>query len=259
MTFILKDSYFNPDEIDIPVIGIASDLAAHDSGLHSHQKAQLLYAPSGCMTVTSAERQYILPPNRAFWIPANTLHRVIMRNVVAYRSIYFDIHQFSNLPGQLQLFNVNGLFKELIERVSFWEWDRPFELQQNILHVFLDELNNASTDNLVLTMPKDLRVQSFVEQWNKGESMPPFLKEFSKLAAASEKTITRIFIKETGMPYQDWRQQWRLHKAIELLAEGRNVGETAFDLEFSSDSAFIDFFKKHLGETPSKYFPKTAG
>jgi AraC-like DNA-binding protein len=55
------------------------------------------------------------------------------------------------------------------------------------------------------------------------------------------------------MPYQEWRQQWRLQKSIELLASGRNVGETAFDLEFSIDSAFIEFFKKYLRETPNRY------
>ncbi|WP_245419938.1 helix-turn-helix domain-containing protein [Phyllobacterium salinisoli] len=66
----------------------------------------------------------------------------------------------------------------------------------------------------------------------------------------SEKTIGRIFRRETGMSYQQWRQQWRLLKAVELLAGGRSITSAAFDLGFASDSAFIAFFKGTTGYTP---------
>ncbi len=68
-----------------------------------------------------------------------------------------------------------------------------------------------------------------------------------------KKQLAEFFIKETGLSYQEWRLQWRLHRAIELLSEGRTVGETAFELSFSSDSAFVDFFKKQTGATPLQY------
>ncbi|ABZ78270.1 transcriptional regulator, AraC family [Shewanella halifaxensis HAW-EB4] len=56
------------------------------------------------------------------------------------------------------------------------------------------------------------------------------------------------------MSYQAWRQQWRLQAAIEHLADGKSVSVVAFSLGFASDSAFICFFKQHLGNTPSQYF-----
>lgn len=102
-------------------------------------------------------------------------------------------------------------------------------------------------------MPKDVRLQKKVEEWILRISQPPFLNVLSGEVGASEKTISRIFIKETGLSYQEWRLQWRLHRAIELLSEGRTVGETAFELSFSSDSAFVDFFKKQTGATPLQY------
>ena len=72
--------------------------------------------------------------------------------------------------------------------------------------------------------------------------------------AASGKTIGRIFQRETGMGYQQWRQQWRLMRAIELLATGRSLGYCAFELGFASDSALIAFFKAMTGATPRGYF-----
>lgn len=55
------------------------------------------------------------------------------------------------------------------------------------------------------------------------------------------------------MNYQNWRQQWRLLRAMEMLAEGRQISEVAQQLEFISDSAFIVFFRQHTGTTPVRY------
>jgi len=60
-------------------------------------------------------------------------------------------------------------------------------------------------------------------------------------------------MRETGMNYQAWRQQWRLLRAMELLAEGESISRIAASLEFSSDSAFISFFKQHTGQTPQRH------
>ncbi len=256
MVFISKERYFNPDEINAMVIGIASEFSTHDSGSHQHDMAQLLFAPMGCMTISSVNQQSILPPTMAAWIPPHFAHRVIMRNVVAYRSIYFNPSLLPDDSFEFTILNVNGLLKELIERMSFWPWDMPIDLQQNTLNLFWEEFHSAPKQNLTLFVPQDARIKPHVELWNQGKSLPSFLKEFAKEVGASEKTITRIFLKETGMTYQDWRQQWRLQKSIEWLAGGKNVRETAFDLEFSSDSAFIEFFKKYQRKTPHKYFNK---
>ena len=107
-------------------------------------------------------------------------------------------------------------------------------------------------------MPKDVRLQKKVEEWILRISQPPFLNVLSGEVGAGEKTISRIFIKETGLSYQEWRLQWRLHRAIELLSEGRTVGETAFELSFSSDSAFCRFLKQ-TGATPLKIYAAVMG
>ena len=79
------------------------------------------------------------------------------------------------------------------------------------------------------------------------------MASLAESVALSPKTVTRIFKADTGMPYQDWRQQWRKLKAIELLCRKLQVSDVAYWLEFSSDSAFIAFFKKHVGQTPLQF------
>ena len=87
MAFILPDHPFDPDRLNGGVIGIASALGWHDSGQHVHQCHQLLFAQAGCMTIELGNQVYLLPPSRAAWLPAGVPHQVLMRGVVAYRSL----------------------------------------------------------------------------------------------------------------------------------------------------------------------------
>ncbi|WP_160136801.1 AraC family transcriptional regulator [Chryseobacterium sp. c4a] len=255
MAVLKQNEEFNADALKGKVIGIASDMVMHDSGFHDHKfKAQLLYAPSGCMTVTTSNRQFVLPPFRMLWIPANEIHRVNFRNVVAYRSVYFDSEYAEKyMSSGLKVLHVNSLLKEIIERMCFWEWEALDTTQNNILNVFWDEIKQAPEENLNLKMPSDSRFKRVVEEWTTRVSMPPMLKNLAEQTGAVEKTITRIFRKETDLSYQEWRQQWRLQRSIELLVDGNSIGEVSYMLDFSSDSAFIDFFKKHTGSTPLQY------
>lgn len=256
MAYLNKEEELNLKQINQTVIGLASDLVRHDSGFHSHpQHAQILYAPSGCMTLLTRSHQVILPPQKLMYIPAGLEHRVTFRNVVAYRSIYLDVEQRQLDDLKLQVRIVSPLLAEVIERICWWEWEGTYtRQQQHILQVFWDEFNEAKEESYTLDIPSDYRLQAFMSAFMLEKKVPPFLHEFAQYVGASEKTITRIFKRETNMTYQAWRHQWRVYRAIELLAEGRSISEVSDQLEFSSDSAFIEFFKNHTGATPAKYF-----
>lgn len=260
MAFIKQENRFDVDTLNVPVVGIAADVGRHDSGMHRHQKGQLLYAPLGCMNITLDNTQCILPPTKAAWIPAGVQHCVQMRNVVAYRSVYFDIRSFSALPQEVKIISVNALLQALIERMALWEWDKPIKEQTAVTALFIEELDSAPEESLLLPLPTDPRLKQWISALRAGDELPLALKVMARNIGASEKTISRIFSRQTGMPYQAWRQQWRLHAAIETLALGGSVSEVAFSLGFSSDSAFISFFKQHLGNTPSQYMKaKSSG
>ena len=249
MALITPNTHFDADAIEAKVVGIAADVGQHDSGLHQHQKGQLLYAPHGCITLTLEQAICILPPTKAVWIPPGTMHRAQMTNVVAYRSVYFDVHEFE-CPIAITTVDVDELLKALINRMALWEWDIEPEQTTKATELFWQEFYSAQIHSLMLALPQDRRLTRFRQQIAKPRFLPPSLSQLAEQAGASSKTISRIFKAETGMNYQDWRQQWRLMKAIELLATPLPVAEVAHQLDFSSDSAFIAFFKQQTGKTP---------
>ncbi|MDI9776072.1 helix-turn-helix domain-containing protein, partial [Pseudomonas aeruginosa] len=50
--------------------------------------------------------------------------------------------------------------------------------------------------------------------------------------------------RELGMTFGEWRQRLRFLAAIEALEAGRGIQQIAFDLGYSSPSAFISMFRR---------------
>ncbi|MEC4114016.1 AraC family transcriptional regulator [Myroides pelagicus] len=258
MAYLHSKQSFHLDNIDLSVIGLASDLVQHDSGFHLHKAHhQLLYAPRGCMTLLTEEIQVVLPPNRMLFIPAGISHRVFFRNVVAYRSVYFKEAEAIWREGAIKVLSVNPLLEQLLERICFWDWTTYSEDQEALLTVFKNEVSVAVEEDYHLKFPRDSRLKMVIEQIVIQKRIPPFLKDLTMEVGACEKTISRIFKKETGMVYQEWRLQWKFCRSLELISEGMSISEVADELKFSSDSAFIELFKRLAGITPYKYLKES--
>jgi len=245
-------SPFDPDTYPGKVVGLATSLGDHDSGLHQHQRGQLLYARQGCIRVTAGDLLCLLPPSRAVWIPAGIPHRAVMRQVVDYRSIWFDTELSARLPHEVCVLEVGPLLEAVLEPMAIAGFDQDWDHTRfdHLIGLSIHEICEAPRQPMLLPLPQDRRVSSIVMQ---PERLPPELNELAAKAGATGKTIGRIFQRETGMSYQQWRQQWRVLRAVELLVIGHPVSHTSSELGFSSDSAFITFFKQMLGCTPGAY------
>ncbi len=252
--WLTSNDTFDADSFSADIVGIAAAVGHHDSGMHSHQKGQLLFAYRGCMSITLSDRKCILPPTRLAWIPPGISHRAQMHGTIDYRSIYIRLGYLALNYHDICIVSVSPLLREVLERIAFWvtEVDLNQPANKNLLAVLVDELNAAESEPMLLSLPKDRRLQGLNKLLEDAYCLPG-LGALADQVGASDKTITRIFRKETGMSYLQWRQQWRLMRAIELLCDGLSVTSVADHLSFASDSAFISFFRQHTGETPKRY------
>lgn len=220
--------------------------------MHQHKKGQLLFASQGCISFALDNSICILPPTKAVWIPPHTQHRAVMTNVVAYRALYFDSAIFDS-QNDITMIEVNALLKALIDKMALWPWDKPENDMKNTTTLFWEEFYAAKRHSFQLPLPSNRRFIKFRQQVMQKSFLAPALTEVAYSIGASPKTVTRLFKAETGMSYQDWRQQWRLLKSIELLSREMQVSDVYHWLGFSSDSAFIAFFKKQTGQTPLNF------
>ncbi|MBJ8553741.1 AraC family transcriptional regulator [Acinetobacter bereziniae] len=253
MAWLAADADFNPDQLGLNVIGIASEIARHDSGEHAHKMGQLLFTNSGSIRITLSGQICILPPAHIAWIPPDTTHRAEMSQVTGYRSVYINTVQYPALPKEVKVLQVSALLKEILEKIAFADFDtdwskRPF---LDLFNVGLNEIETAPSVSVILQFPTDRRLRKFL-----GTELLPHLNVFADLVGLSEKTIGRIFLRETGLNYQQWRQQWRFLKAIELLSKNEKISVISHHLGFSCESAFISFFKRMSGKSPRMLIKK---
>jgi quercetin dioxygenase-like cupin family protein len=81
---------------------------------HSHRRDQLLYAASGTMRVRTDTHSWIVPPERALYMPGGTVHAVAMRNPVEMRTLYIEPGSHAELPDACVVITPNLLLRELI-------------------------------------------------------------------------------------------------------------------------------------------------
>ncbi len=247
------------ERIDRPVVGFAHDYpSGYRIPRHHHGKAQLIYASRGIMTVTTQSGAWVVPPQRAVWVPARVTHQIAMSGNVSMRTLYVDGAAVGRMPDACCVVTVPDLMRELILAVVGFVLPYPREGREaRLVQVLLDELATIPVAPLFVHMPQDRRAQEIVRVLRKDAADPRSLTDWSRDVGASPRTLARIFVKETGLTFGRWRRQLRLLAALEQLAAGASVTSVALSLGYDSPSAFISVFKKHLGATPAQYFAAT--
>ncbi len=76
------------------------------------------------------------------------------------------------------------------------------------------------------------------------------LAEWAAHINISSRSLSRLFRKDIGLSFAEYRQQARLFLALKRLAKGLPVTTVAMEVGFSSLSAFNYLFKKNFDQMP---------
>lgn len=246
-----------PDE-DHPrlVVGFAMDLPrGHTNAWHRHVRGQLLYTRSGAVAVTTAAGIFVLPPDRAVWIPPDAGHATRYLAESELRTIYVRTEMVPGLPRETAAVNVTPLLRELI--LTFMTFPRDYAedgAEGRLVKVMLDQVVAAPTAALRLPVPESPKLRALAEDVQEAPQSVGSTAEVARGLAMSLRTFERRFARETGMPFRAWRSKAKMLKALELLSTGTSVGDTAHWLGYEGQSAFIASFRSAFGTTPGRYF-----
>jgi AraC-like DNA-binding protein len=249
--------YFaDADDDPMPVVSKATDYpAGHLIPPHTHVRGQLVYAEHGVVMLTAAGGSWIVPPTRAVWIPAGTLHHLRCIGAVRMRSLYLRTELTPQLPAHAQAVSVSPLLRELI--LAAVAVVPPYSMDSRdgrVMRLLLDELQALPVLPLHLPQPADPRLRRICARIVEQPDDTSTLADWAAELAVDVKTIQGLFQREAGMTFGQWRQQARLLHALERLALGDKVLDVALALGYDSPSAFATMFKRQFGETPSAFF-----
>lgn len=236
-----------------PLRLVARDLDASELlAAHHHAWGQVTYALDGVVRVTVGNTTWIVPPQRAIWIPALAQHEVATLEKARLRALYVhaDVAPFQG--EQCEVLDVSPLLRELVVALSQADAGSPREAILSAL--MLDELARSTTLPICVALPEDKRLKTLCEMLIAQPSSPLTLEDWAGRVGASGRTLARLFERELGMSFSQWRQQVRLAHAAPLIARGLPLSRVAAELGYASQSAFSAMFKKTFGQSPSAFF-----
>ena len=121
---------------------------------HSHPRAQLLAVASGSIAIIADHCTFVVPPERALWLPSNTVHET--RHLAAARlyTLYVDPDAAPNLPDRTTVVQVNSLTRELLSALMSLprDYDRSGG-DGRLVSVLLDQIAASTVVPLQLPMP----------------------------------------------------------------------------------------------------------
>jgi AraC-like DNA-binding protein len=151
------------------------------------------------------------------------------------------------------LIEVSRFLKSLIIEVVNFDQSAPIdERQELIIRLLLQEVWRMPDAPYKIGMPRDTRLRLACQVVIDDPAANIGLDELAEIACMSRRTFTRIFRKEAGTSFGDWRRQVRLMEALSLLEAGHSATMTAYDVGYSSLSAFSAAFRRVFGVSPSK-------
>lgn len=244
------------DYFDVPRPVIALDdeyQAGFVDSMHCHDRTQVLFASSGVMSVTTAETSFVVPPQRAVWLPAEMMHEVSCRGTVSLRTLYLE-PGLGQDPERCRVFEVSDFLKALILEVCSFDPRYDVDGREGVIvSLLLAEIGAMPNAPYGAHMPQDERLLRVCRAILADPADGRDLDEWAKVAGMGRRTFTRTFKQQTGMGLAIWRQQVRLMEALSRLSAGEPITMVAFEVGYENPSAFSAMFRRTFGVPPSRF------
>jgi AraC-like DNA-binding protein len=218
---------------------------------HDHGEQQLVYARAGVLVASTMAGTWILPPQRALWLPAEVPHAHQAHGATEMRSVGFP--RSGPVPGYTRpkVLAVSPLMREAI--IALTEEDLAELPEKHLRQVILDQLKPLPDGPFYLPEPADDRLLAINAMLHQDPADTRTLSQFGAAVGAAERTLSRLFRDQTGMTFPQYRAQIRLHHALRQLASAVPVTTVSHQCGYANASAFVEAFRLATGTTPGAY------
>jgi AraC-like DNA-binding protein len=188
------------------------------------------------------------------WVPPHTEHSFYSNQPINYRAVCLAPSLCQDLPAQACTLAISDILKAILKDFAARDVKIPEqEADKRLAQVLVDQLQQAPVQECYLPYASSPGLLGILDalQAAPGDNRP--LAHWAEQIHVSERTLARQCVRELGMSFGEWRQRLRFLAAIEALDSHRSVQDIAFDMGYSTGSAFIAMFQRQAGCTPEQY------
>ncbi|WP_392553528.1 helix-turn-helix transcriptional regulator [Orbus wheelerorum] len=228
----------------------------HQTPTHCHAVGQLYLLNSGLISCNTKDKHWSITPNCLGWIPPMTTHSAISWGKIAGWSLYIPASWCHLLPANTCILRTNELISAIINRLIKWPKLSEFtDRQIRLITVLIDEMIQSEVvDSLLLPYPTDPRLVKITQAiWHNPLDSKTQV-EWANWAGISIRSLSRHFMRDTGMTFSHWKHLAKVILSLEKLTQGLSINEIAYSLGFSDASTYIASFKSIFGVSPKRYF-----
>jgi AraC-like DNA-binding protein len=217
-------------------------------GMHDHHQHEIAWVSDGITTAQVGDRQWVLPPTQAIWIPSGAPHDLVRPRPSTLHCLYVAPERCPLDWREPVVLAVTPMLRELLLTLSQDRGEAPVsEAAETLLYALLKPLSQTA---LQLPLPTDYRAVALAQAVLSRPSDGRTLDEWADYFEASATDLRRAFVDETGLTFDEWRTQSRLRASLVLLAQRMPVETVASKVGYVSASGFVDAFRRHFGHTP---------
>src|SRR3954469_10019407 len=180
---------------------------------HMHREAQLVYAARGTMQVTTPKGRWLVPPDRAVWVPALLGHSIDVLADIDMRTLYFDVpwlaheQRGASLDAEFVV-RVSRLLHEAI--LALFDGRNDPERTGLLVRLALLELHHAEDSTTFIPLPRESRCRRAADIVLADPTASHEIETLAHAVGTSARTLSRLFSSETQLSFKSWRQRARI-------------------------------------------------
>jgi AraC-like DNA-binding protein len=227
---------------------------------HHHRRGQLISGATGVVVLATPVGTYVMPPQRGMWIPPSTEHHVRTVGAVQMQSLYLEPGAVPGMPANCQVVGISPFMRGLMTEALSLPIETGLDSRGGALMELIGhELQKLPVLPLSLRYPAKGALAARCRKFVRKPAIHETIDDWAADLHMSRRAFTRLFRRETGLSFMEWRQQACLIGALPRLAAGESVTAVAMDLGYENPAAFTLMFKRAFGSPPLRYLGLRGG
>src|SRR3954468_14057827 len=179
---------------------------------HMHREAQLVYAARGTMQVTTPKGRWLVPPDRAVWVPAHLPHAIDVLADIEMRSLYFDTDRLTRERGDQLAAEFVVRVSRLLHESILALFDGRDDVARNrlLIEIAMLELHQAGDPATFMPLPQEPRCRRAAEMVLADPTQTYEIETLARAVGTSARTLSRLFSAETQLSFKSWCQRARI-------------------------------------------------